>query len=143
MAATLLIVDDSRTVRMLARQVCRQRGWLLFEAIDAAQGLRIASRESIDLVLLDTTLRGLRLSDAIHAFRNLPLTRNTPILLLAPSLGQGNLPLSAKEQAQSVLAKPFSCAALDRTVGQWLFGSAHAPAAALTPAHSPETVDVP
>lgn len=141
MAATLLIVDDSRTVRTLARQVCLGRGWNWHEAANVAEGLRLASRESIDLVLLDTTLRGLHPLDALHAFRDQLRSRDTPILLLAPSLGQGSLPLSLRAQAQGVLAKPFSHAALGHAAGLWLAGSSIVHAAARTRSLAPATAE--
>ncbi len=141
MAATLLIVDDSRTVRTLARQVCRRRGWDLHEAANVAEGLRLASHESIDLVLLDTTLRGLHPLDALHAFRDRLQSRDTPILLLAPSLGQGCLPLSLRAQAEGVLATPFSHAALDHTAERWLAGSSLVSSPLLARSLAPAPVD--
>jgi len=120
MVPTLLIVDDSRTVRALARQVCHSHGWHLVEAVDALQGLRSAARLPVDLILLDTTLRGLEVAEAVRAFRGQENTRSTPIVLLAPSLGQGHVSPAARSSTQAVLAKPFSRLELDRTLRHWL-----------------------
>jgi chemosensory pili system protein ChpA (sensor histidine kinase/response regulator) len=131
MVPTLLIVDDSRTVRTLARQACLTQGWHLLEAVDVPQGLKSAERVPVDLILLDTTLRGLEVTEALRAFRSHASTESTPIVLLAPSLGQGHVPPLARAQAQALLAKPFSRSDLDRTLSHWLVrpgASAPAPA---------------
>lgn len=120
MVPTLLIVNDSRTVRMLARQVCLSQGWHLLESVDATQGLRTAARLPVDLILLDTTLRGLEVGDALRAFRSQGNTRLTPIVLLAPSLGQGTVSPDVRAQAAAVLAKPFSRSELERALRHWL-----------------------
>jgi CheY-like chemotaxis protein len=131
MVPTLLIVDDSRTVRTLARQTCLTQGWHLLEAVDVPQGLKSAERVPVDLILLDTTLRGLEVTEALRAFRRHESTRSTPIVLLAPSLGQGSVPPLARADAQALLAKPFSRSDLDRTLRYWLARhDASAPASA-------------
>jgi CheY-like chemotaxis protein len=143
MVPTLLIVDDSRTVRTLARQACLAQGWHLLEAVDVPQGLKSAERVPVDLILLDTTLRGLEVTDAVRIFREQESTRSIPIVLLAPSLGQGAVSPAARAHALGILAKPFSRSDLDRTLRHWLMRtdpSAAAPAAySATPAPSGST----
>lgn len=120
MVPTLLIVDDSRTVRTLARQVCLRRGWRLLEAREATEALRLTQVHPVDFILLDTTLRGIAAAEAMDVFRNQPNTQTTPIALLAPASGHGGVPPQARARAHGLLSKPFSRYALDLALQRWL-----------------------
>lgn len=120
MVPTLLIVDDSRTVRTLARQVCLRRSWRLLEAGEMTEALRLAQLHPVDFILLDTTLRGIPASEAVELFRSQAGTQTTPIALLAPIAGHGGVPPRVRTQTQGLLSKPFSRFSLDLTLQRWL-----------------------
>ncbi len=52
----ILIVDDERLVRWSLRQKCEEWGYTVIEAESGEPGLKLAQRESPDLVLLDVRL---------------------------------------------------------------------------------------
>ena len=56
LAEKIMIVDDERLVRWSLRQKCEEWGYLVVEADAGEPGLRLAQRESPDLVLLDVRL---------------------------------------------------------------------------------------
>jgi DNA-binding NtrC family response regulator len=58
-AEKIMIVDDERLVRWSLRQKCEEWGYLVIEADAGETALRLAQRESPDLVLLDVRLPGL------------------------------------------------------------------------------------
>jgi CheY-like chemotaxis protein len=120
MVPTLLIADDSRTVRTLARQVCLRRGWRLLEAREATEALRLTQVHPVDFILLDTTLRGFAAAEVMDLLRNQSATQTTPIALLAPASGHGGVPPQARSQAHGLLSKPFSRYALDLALQRWL-----------------------
>jgi two-component system, NtrC family, response regulator AtoC len=55
-AAKIMIVDDERLVRWSLRQKCEEWGYHVIEAESGEPGLRLAQRESPDLVLLDVRM---------------------------------------------------------------------------------------
>jgi DNA-binding NtrC family response regulator len=55
-AEKIMIVDDERLVRWSLRQKCEEWGYLVVEADTGEAGLRLAQRESPDLVLLDVRM---------------------------------------------------------------------------------------
>ncbi len=55
-AAKILIVDDERLVRWSLRQKCEEWGYHVIEADSGEPGLKLAQRESPDLVLLDVRM---------------------------------------------------------------------------------------
>jgi len=52
----ILIVDDERLVRWSLRQKCEEWGYTVIEAESGEPGLKLAQRESPDLVLLDVRM---------------------------------------------------------------------------------------
>jgi DNA-binding NtrC family response regulator len=52
----IMIVDDERLVRWSLRQKCEEWGYLVIEADAGEAGIRLAQRESPDLVLLDVRM---------------------------------------------------------------------------------------
>src|SRR5205085_6883710 len=68
---TILLVDDEKALRRLAKRVLSESGYRVLEASDGAQALRIAAEEvgEIDLVLTDVempTLGGRGMVDELH-----------------------------------------------------------------------------
>ncbi|MGA3087415.1 MAG: sigma-54 dependent transcriptional regulator [Terriglobales bacterium] len=55
-AQKIMIVDDERLVRWSLRQKCEEWGYHVIEADSGEPGLRLAQRESPDLVLLDVRM---------------------------------------------------------------------------------------
>ena len=55
-AEKVMIVDDERLVRWSLRQKCEEWGYSVIEADAGETALRLAQRESPDLVLLDVRL---------------------------------------------------------------------------------------
>ncbi|QDQ26081.1 response regulator [Chitinimonas arctica] len=57
----VLIVDDSRVSRMLARAYLEEKrpGWTFFEAANGEEAVAIAEREAIELVTLDVNMPGM------------------------------------------------------------------------------------
>ncbi|GGE85291.1 response regulator [Massilia psychrophila] len=58
---TVLVVDDSRVSRMMARQfiLARQPGWLVEEAATGEQALEMAQAMSPVLILVDVNMPGM------------------------------------------------------------------------------------
>src|SRR4051812_24557641 len=76
-AQKVLIVDDERLVRWSLRQKCEEWGYLVIEADRGETALRMAERESPDLVLLDVRmpdLSGIEVLDQLKKSGNAPAT---------------------------------------------------------------------
>jgi PAS domain S-box-containing protein len=114
---TVLLVDDEPTVRMVARQVLREHGYLTIEAEDGVQAMRILeSAQRIDLLVTDVGLpggiNGRQLADAGRSLR-----RGLKVLFITgyaenAVIGHGHL-----EPGFHVMTKPFELAELVRRAG--------------------------
>lgn len=104
---TVLIVDDSRVSRMMARQYILQLqpGWNVVEAGTGEESLDKARAALPDMVLMDVNMPGMGGIAAAEQLRRLSST--LPISLLA-----ANVPAAARERAEalglSFMEKPIT-----------------------------------
>jgi PAS domain S-box-containing protein len=115
--ATVLLVDDEPTIRMVAQEALREHGYTTLEAGDGVQAMRILqSPQRIDLMVTDVGLpggiNGRQLADAGRTLR-----RGLKVLFITgyaenAVIGHGHL-----EPGFHVLTKPFELAELVRRTG--------------------------
>jgi len=117
---TVLIVEDEDAVRHIVRRVLEGQGYLILEARDGNEALRICAQrgESVDLVLSDVIMPGM---GGRELSRTLAATHPTlPILFMSGYNEEGELTGDGAELATSVLAKPFTSETLARHVREAL-----------------------
>jgi len=114
--ATVLVVDDEPTVRMLVTDLLRELGYVIIEAADGAGGLEVLHSDAhIDLLVTDVGLpgglNGRQLADAARVHR--PALKVLFITGFAETslLSDGHL-----EPGMAILTKPFAVEALARRV---------------------------
>ncbi len=108
----VLVVDDSATIRRVARRTLSQAGFEVLLAGDGREALELVQREVPDLVLVDFVMphmNGLKLVQAMRRIANL---EHVPVVLMsakADKIGDGFL---AQTGALDAIGKPFSPEAL-------------------------------
>ncbi len=80
--ATILIVEDNESNRLLARTALEHEGYRVRLASDAEEGLAVFEREEIDCILLDIRLPGLDGFAACEQIRAMPRGVDTPVIFL-------------------------------------------------------------
>jgi two-component system cell cycle response regulator DivK len=81
MRRILLVEDNEMNRDMLSRRLLR-RGFDVAMAIDGAEGIEKARAGGYDLILMDMSLPTIDGWDATRRLRELPETRNVPIIAL-------------------------------------------------------------
>ncbi len=124
--ATILLVEDSYTMRVLVRQVLETWGAKVYEAADGAAAQRMSSLDAPDLVILDLLLpdvEGLALARELQAFEGW-----AEVPLVAFSAYVDLLQRAAEEPGlfADTLEKPFQPEALLAMVERVLGGEAAA-----------------
>jgi len=117
---TILLVEDEDAVRALASRVLAEQGYVMLEASNGSEGLRIAEREGkrIDLVLTDVIMPemgGLELG--VHISRTLP---DVPIMYMSGYSESDKLQRGIPALPEPFLQKPFSPESLSATVRRTL-----------------------
>ena len=84
MAATVLTVDDSASIRQMVGMTLKQAGYSVVEASDGQEGLDKAKTGTFQLVLTDQNMPRM---DGLTLVRGLPAYKSVPILMLTTESG--------------------------------------------------------
>jgi len=85
----ILLIDDSRFLRVSNERALTRAGHQVTTASDGEEGLRLAIDQHPDLIVLDMMLPKLSGPDVLHALRKSPATATIPVMVLT-SLPQSN-----------------------------------------------------
>jgi CheY-like chemotaxis protein len=88
-AKTILVVEDSRFLRVTIERTLVRAGYKVVTACDGEEALRVAAETGPDLVLLDMLLPRLSGPEVLRSLRTTPKTAAVPIIVLS-SLPQSN-----------------------------------------------------
>jgi two-component system chemotaxis response regulator CheY len=116
MAKTILIVDDSSTVRQQVSMALKQAGFTTAEATDGREGLAaIDANRAIDMVICDVNMPNMNGLEMIEKVKSKPENKSLPILMLTTE-GQPSMIKRAKEAgAVGWMVKPFDANQLVQT----------------------------
>ena len=116
MSKTILIVDDSSSMRTMVSFTLKGAGYDVVEAADGASGIAKARSMRIDLVLTDQNMPGMDGISFVKALRALPAFTSTPILMLTTESGESIKALGKGAGLTGWLVKPFDPAKLQDVV---------------------------
>ena len=108
MAATILVVEDELAIQELIVYGLRQAGHETFCAGDAEQALKIVNDVLPDLVLLDWMLPGMSGIEFAKMLRQVPRTKNIPIIMLTARTEESDKVSGLEIGADDYITKPFS-----------------------------------
>lgn len=117
---TILLVEDEIAVRRLARRVLRQQGYVVIEASNGREALRLASEHSarLDLLLTDVVMPGMSGPELAEQ-----LTREQPTIKVLYISGYADEALGHHgilEEGVEFLQKPFTPQDLTRRIRETL-----------------------
>jgi len=102
---TILLVDDEPRIVQLVRDYLENGGFSVLTATDGPTGLRTASTQRPDLIVLDLGLPGLDGFDVMRALRK---TTEVPIIVLTARGEESDKVAGLELGADDYLTKPFS-----------------------------------
>lgn len=108
MAATILVVEDEPAIQELISYGLRQAGHETFCAGNAEQAMKIVNDVLPDLVLLDWMLPGMSGIEFAKMLRQVPRTKNIPIIMLTARTEEGDKVSGLEVGADDYITKPFS-----------------------------------
>jgi DNA-binding response OmpR family regulator len=123
--ATILLIDDDKTLLELLSHHLETAGYHALTAGDGPGGLRLAAQTPPDLVVLDVMMPGM---DGWEVCRRLRQESSLPIIMLTAKGEEIDKLHGFRLGVDDYVSKPFSFAELVARVGAVLARSAHAPA---------------
>lgn len=86
---TILLVDDSKFLRMATERALARAGYRVITAADGEEALNLARSQNPDLILLDMLLPKLSGPEVLKALKNDPMTKGIAVVVLS-GLSQKN-----------------------------------------------------
>ena len=115
MAKTILVVDDSGTVRQQVSMALKQAGFAIVEAADGQEALAALEANRIDMVVCDVNMPVLNGLEMVEKVKLQPEHKALPILMLTTE-GQPSMIKRAKQAgAVGWIVKPFDASQLVQT----------------------------
>jgi|HubBroStandDraft_5_1064220.scaffolds.fasta_scaffold396779_2 two-component system chemotaxis response regulator CheY len=107
MAKKILIVDDSESVRMIARIALREQGYEVVEAGNGIEALKQLDAERVNLVISDVNMPEM---DGITLLKQIKASAKhkfMPIIMLTTEAGQDKKDEGRAAGAKAWITKPF------------------------------------
>jgi adenylate cyclase len=117
---TVLIVEDDADIRKFASRVLELEGYHVIQAADADEGLRLARKRRVALVLLDLRLPGRDGWVVLAELKSEPALSAIPVIVFTASAGVPQRDRALSMGAVDYLVKPLSAASLKQSVAHIL-----------------------
>jgi CheY-like chemotaxis protein len=101
---TVLLVEDSKVQKLANERILHKGGYLVINAGDGEEAVRVAREKVPDLILLDMLLPKLSGPEVLQALKQDPATARIPVIVLS-SLPQCNEAKLAQEGAANYFEK--------------------------------------
>ena len=118
MSKTILIVDDSATMRMMVADTLRQAGFQVLEGVHGEDGLSKLQGRQVNLVITDYNMPVMGGIAFIHKMRAKPDCKFTPILVLTTETEESRKNEAKAAGATGWLVKPFDPSRLIQVVNR-------------------------
>jgi CheY-like chemotaxis protein len=107
-ARQVLMVDDEEDIRAIGKIAIEDvGGWVPLLAASGAEALEIASRERLDLILLDVMMPGMDGPGTLARLRASPATKSTPVIFMTAKVQRAEIQHYLELGATGVIPKPF------------------------------------
>ena len=108
-AATILVIDDSPTMREMIASVLRRGGYEVVTAADGDEGLRVFRERVPDLVVLDLHMPGMNGWETLERLRTIS---ERPVIMLTAAADERSRVRGLMRGADDYVVKPASAAEL-------------------------------
>lgn len=120
MQARILIIDDEETIRWFCTDALTPHGYTVVTAATAEDGIAQAEQEEFDAILTDIRLDGISGLEALRQFKQMPTTRDTPVIIMTGYASMETAVEALRGGAYDYLQKPLELQVLLHTVGRAL-----------------------
>ena len=108
MRKRVLVVEDEKDIQDLLQLYLKREGYDVQAARDGEAGLRLASREPFDLILLDLMLPDMDGLEICRTLRSRPKTSQIPIIMITAKAEESDRVVGLEIGADDYITKPFS-----------------------------------
>lgn len=118
MAKTILIVDDSASLRQVVGIALRSAGYEAIEAADGVEALKLLDGRKINLIISDVNMPNMDGISFVKAAKQLPAYKFVPVIMLTTEAGDAKKQAGQAAGAKAWVVKPFQPAQMLAAVGK-------------------------
>ena len=107
MAASILTVDDSASMRQMLGFILKSAGYEVVQAANSEEALNCANEREFDMILTDQNMPGGDGLSLVQALRALPAYSRTPIIMLTTESSDEIKSMGKAAGATGWMVKPF------------------------------------
>jgi len=122
MPEKILIVEDNPQNMKLLLMTLRPHGYVLLEAEDGQEALKIAVRDKPDLIIMDIQLPKMSGLEVTRKLRQMPTFNHVPIIAITAYAMKGDKEKFIESGCDAYLSKPIDTRELPRVVEGMLSG---------------------
>jgi len=104
---TVLVLDDSPSIRQVVRLTLSRAGYLIVEAADGVQALEKLGTEHVDLIVSDLNMPKMDGLTFIARLRELPEGKFVPVIMLTTESDDDKKLVAKNLGVQAWFVKPF------------------------------------
>jgi CheY-like chemotaxis protein len=116
MAGTILVVDDSPTIRKVVLSLLEARGYQTLAAADGRQALSVLRGAQVDMILLDFVMPAMNGYQFCRELRSDPALKHLPVVLMSAKGDKIRGQFVQQTGAVDAITKPFDPRALHAVV---------------------------
>ena len=113
---SVMLVDDSISIRKFVGQMLEKAGFRVFTAIDGQDALEQLVEQTVDVVVTDLEMPRLNGYALIEDLRRRPTTREVPVVVMTTRAGEKHVGLARRLGVRHYITKPVDERSFVRTV---------------------------
>ncbi len=107
MSKTILIVDDSSSVRTVVKAALMGAGYSVIEGVDGVDGISKLSGQKVHLIISDVNMPNMNGIEMVKKIKQMPDYKFTPICMLTTESEQSKMAEGKAAGARAWIVKPF------------------------------------
>ncbi|MFO7813661.1 MAG: response regulator [Pelovirga sp.] len=123
MGKTVLIIDDSNTMRKIVSRSLRQAGIdfsTILEAGDGQEALDVLSANDVDVILSDINMPNMNGLEFLKAKAEIAAIKDIPVVMISTETGADIIDEAKSYGAKGAIKKPFTPELINETLGALL-----------------------
>ena len=107
MSKTILIVDDSSSVRSVLKASLKGAGYSVIEGVDGEDAIAQLDGQKVDLIISDVYMPNMNGIEMVRQIKQMPDYRLTPICMLTTESDRDKMAEGKEAGARAWIVKPF------------------------------------